>query len=368
MTTEITTDEAARRDALVGRLFEAAIGTMEVYSVHLGERLGLYRSFDEGGPATPPALAARASIAPRYAREWLEQQASAGFLDVEDAAADADQRRYSLPASTREVVLDGDSLSYLGGLLRLTGGVTQVAPAVMEAYRTGGGVSYPDFGADTREGIALMNRPMFLNLLGGEWFPAAGEIHGRLQGDEPARVADVGCGTGWSAIAIARAYPRVRVDGFDLDHASIERARANAAEAGVADRVTFQVRDAADPALAGRYDFVTAFETVHDMARPVEALATMRRLLGPGGVLIVADENVGETFAAPGNEIERLNYAFSALHCLPATIAEGGPVEQATGTVMRPPTLRRYAEQAGFAAVEILPIQKDFWRFYRLAA
>jgi 2-polyprenyl-3-methyl-5-hydroxy-6-metoxy-1,4-benzoquinol methylase len=209
-----------------------------------------------------------------------------------------------------------------------------------------------------------MNRPLFVNLLGSEWLPAVPDVHARLQANPPARVADVGCGAGWSSIAIARAYPKVLVDGLDLDGLSIDLARTSADEEGLSGRVTFAVRDASDPGLAGSYDLVTAFETVHDMARPVDALRAMRGLVADGGAVIVADEKVGERFAAPGDEIERLNYGFSVLHCLPVSLVE--QPSAGTGMVMRPDTLRRYADEAGFREVESLPIEHDLWRFYRL--
>jgi 2-polyprenyl-3-methyl-5-hydroxy-6-metoxy-1,4-benzoquinol methylase len=361
-------DETTRQNDLIARLFEAAIGALEVFTVYIGDQLGFYRALADSEPMTSEGLAAATGTQERYVREWLEQQAAAGILTVEGGEdAGAAERRYALPHVYQEIFLDGESLSYLGGLLRLVIGVTRPLDAVLTAFRSGGGVAYADYGPDTREGIATMNRPMFLNLLGSEWLPAVPEIHGRLQADPPARVADIGCGTGWSSIAIARAYPNIRVDGLDLDEASVEVARRNAAAADVADRVTFAVRDAADPALAGRYDLVTAFEAVHDVARPVDVLRAARALLAGGGSVLIADENVGETFTAPGSDVERLNYAFSVLHCLPATMAEGGPIETATGTVMRPATLHRYATEAGFANVEFLPIENDFWRFYRLS-
>jgi 2-polyprenyl-3-methyl-5-hydroxy-6-metoxy-1,4-benzoquinol methylase len=217
---------------------------------------------------------------------------------------------------------------------------------------------------DAREAQADMNRPVFLNLLGQEWLPAIPDVHARLQADPPARVADVGCGGGWSSIGIARAYPKVHLDGLDVDEPSIALARANAAEAGLADRVSFHARDAADPDLAGRYDLVTAFEVVHDLAQPVEVLRAMRALLADGGAAIVMDEKVAETFAAPGDEVERFMYGFSVLCCLPAGLAESPSA--GTGTVMRPATLLRYARAAGFREVEILPIEHDFFRLYRL--
>jgi 2-polyprenyl-3-methyl-5-hydroxy-6-metoxy-1,4-benzoquinol methylase len=185
-----------------------------------------------------------------------------------------------------------------------------------------------------------------------------------LQAEPAALVADVGCGTGWSSLAIARAYPLVRVDGLDLDEASITEAHKNAAESGLGDRVNFEVRNAADPGLAGQYDLVTAFETVHDMADPVGALRAMRALVKDGGAVVIADEKVAEAFTAPGDELERFNYGWSALHCMPVGMVE--PPAVGTGTVMRPATLRRYANEAGFSDVEILPIEHDFWRFYRL--
>jgi len=354
-----------RRDALVGRLFQATLGFFDLFAVYLGDRLGLYQALADAGPVRPADLARRTATDDRYIREWLEQQAASGLIEGDDVAADSEVRRYSLPAGHDEVLLDRASLNYMTGLARLVVGAASPLQTLVDAYRTGAGVPYASYGADARDGIADLNRPMFVNLLGSAWLPGMPDVHQRLQADPPARVADVGCGTGWSSIAIARTYAKVRVDGLDLDEASIATANVNARQSGVADRVEFQVRDASDPQLRGRYDLVTAFETVHDMARPVEALRMMRGLLVEGGSVLIADERVAETFAAPADEIDRFNYGWSILHCLPASRSE--PASAATGTVMRPDTLRRYAEQAGFANTEVLPIQNDFWRFYRLA-
>jgi 2-polyprenyl-3-methyl-5-hydroxy-6-metoxy-1,4-benzoquinol methylase len=351
---------------LVERIFGSCIGFMEILSIYVGDRLGFYRALVDDGGATASQLADATGTNERYAREWLEQQAAAGILDVDDAEAQPEERRYQLLDGNDEVLLTRDSLYYVAPFVQQMVGITRPLPAVLEAFRTGGGVPYPDYGEDMREGIAYGNRVMFVNLMGTEWLPAVSDVHERLQADPPARVADIGCGTGWSSISIARDYPKVRVDGFDLDEASIAEAKANAEAEGLTDRVTFQVRDAADPELSGRYDLAIAIECIHDMSRPVEALRAMRSMVGNDGAVLVVDERVGEDFTAPSGEIERLMYGYSVLHCLPVGMAEQPSV--GTGTVMRPATLRRYATEAGFSGMEILSIENELWRFYRLVS
>jgi 2-polyprenyl-3-methyl-5-hydroxy-6-metoxy-1,4-benzoquinol methylase len=260
--------------------------------------------------------------------------------------------------------LNPDSLNYLVPIVWAIPGLASTLPALFDAYRGGGGVPYRDYGAEFRNSIASSNRPMFKNQLGRDWIPAMADVDHRLRADPPAKVADVGCGTGWSSIAIAQAYPKVRVDGSDIDEPSIRTARENATKAGVHHRVGFEVRDAGAPGKAASYQLVTAFETIHDMSDPVAALAAMRSLVAPGGAVLVADERVAEAFSAPGEDLERFNYGWSVLHCLP--VGRVDPPALGTGTVMRPETLRRYAREAGFSGVSILPIEHDSWRFYRL--
>jgi 2-polyprenyl-3-methyl-5-hydroxy-6-metoxy-1,4-benzoquinol methylase len=209
-----------------------------------------------------------------------------------------------------------------------------------------------------------MNRAMFLKEMGSAWLPKIPDVHRRLRSDPPARVADVGMGAGWSSIAIAKSYPKVLVDGFDLDQPSVEMARRNAREAGIDNRVSFQVRDAADPKLARRYDLVAAFECIHDMADPVSALKAMKHLAGTTGTVVVVDERVGESFSTTKNDVDWMMYGWSILHCLPVGMADKPSAE--TGAVMRPNTLRSYARESGFHDVEILPIENYFFRFYRL--
>jgi 2-polyprenyl-3-methyl-5-hydroxy-6-metoxy-1,4-benzoquinol methylase len=190
------------------------------------------------------------------------------------------------------------------------------------------------------------------------------DVHQRLLSLPPARVADIGCGVGWSSIGLAQAYPHIQVDGFDLDHPSIEVGRQNARDFAISERVNLQVRDAADPQLRGQYDLVMALECVHDMSDPVGVLRTMRAMAGAQGAVLIADERVGENFTPGGNEIEWMMYGWSVLHCLP--VGMSSQPSRATGTVMRPATLREYALEAGFKEVTILPVENTFFRLYRL--
>ncbi len=353
------TESSGASDALVERLFEGVLGMTDVYTVYMGDRLGVYAALADG-KATEDEIAAATGTERRYLREWLEQQAVTGLVEVDDPSKPAEERRYRLPEGYAEVLVDRDSPSYMAAFARMMAGLMRPLPRVLEAFRTGEGIPYSDFDADFLEGQGEVNRVQFINFLASEWMPALPDVDERLK--TGGRIADVACGTGWSTIALARAYPEAEVHGLDLDRASIDLARANAANEGL--EIPFEVRDAADPGLSGRYDLVTCFEAVHDMARPVDALRGMHSLLADGGVLLVGDERVAEEFTVPGDEVERVMYGFSLFHCL-AVGREEQP-SAATGTVMRPDTLRRYAEEAGFAKFEVLPIENDFWRFYRL--
>ncbi|MCZ7528768.1 MAG: class I SAM-dependent methyltransferase [Acidimicrobiia bacterium] len=347
-------------DGFAERLFGAVLGAQEVQAVYLGHRLGWYRALADHGSLTSVELADRTGTTERYAREWLEHQAVCGYLTVDLVDAAPTERRYTLPAAHAEVLVDEDSLAYVAPLARFVATVGQHLDHVAEAYRTGGGVSWAELGTDAREAQAEANRPLFLHQLGQELLPQVPDLHARLEAG--ARVADVGCGGGWSSIGLARAYPGVTVDGFDIDAPSIEMARRNAEAAGLTDRVRFHAEDGAE--VEGHYDGVFAFECIHDLPDPVSVLAAMRRLAGPDGIVIVMDERVGEHFTAPGDELDRLMYGYSITACLPDGMAHRP--SEGTGTVMRPSTLADYARRAGFARADVLPIENDFFRFYRL--
>ena len=357
-------DADRQRDELMERLFSAGLGMAEVLTVYLGDVLGLYRALERGDSMTAPELATETGIFERYAREWLEQQAAAGILAVDDVSAQADERRYVLPPGHIEPLLDPESPHSIAPFCKSFVAVSGAMPDLVAAFRSGGPVPWSAYGRDMVEAQGDFNRPWLLGSLGTEYLPSIPDIHDRLTSEPGARVADVACGVGWAAISLARAYPNITVDGLDLDEPSIEIASRNAQEAGVADRVRFEAKDAADPTLESRYDLAIVVEAIHDLSQPVAVLSAIRTMLKPGGTLIVADERTEDSFTAPASETERLFYAYSVLCCLPSAMDDH--TSAGTGTVMRRATFETYAKEAGFDGVSILPIEHDFLRFHRL--
>jgi 2-polyprenyl-3-methyl-5-hydroxy-6-metoxy-1,4-benzoquinol methylase len=350
-------------EAFADKVFKAALGTMETFNLYLGDRLGWLDALAEA-PATAAELAERTNTQPRYAIEWLEMMAVYGNLTVlDDGASDRLQRRYALPAGAAEALTDHHSLNYLGALPQMLAAVGARLDKLLEAYRSGGGVSWAELGDNARDSQAALNRPWFEPALASA-LASVPQIHSALH-RSGARIADIGCGAGWSTIALARAYPLATVFGVDVDEPSIHAANANAEEAGLADRARFTVAEGQALGELGPFDVAFAFECVHDMPRPVEVLAAIHDSVRPDGLVVIMDEAVAEDFTAPGDPVEQVMYGYSTLICLPdglsATPSEG------TGTVMRQSVLTDYATRAGFASVEVLPIEDfAFFRFYRL--
>ena len=346
------------REAFVQRMSDATLGAFDIASTYLGLKLGFYRSLAEDGPTTAAELAGRTGTDERLVREWLEQQ---GATELLAATNDGGEWRFALPAGHAGVLLDPDALDGVAGTVQsLVADLTQV-PRLVESFRTGVGIPYADYGPDEAEGQAIGTRPVYRAEI-ESWFAAVPDLAQRLD-DGSARVLDIGCGAGWSSVSIAHAYPNVTVDGVDLHPGSIEAAQRLAIAEGVTDRVRFEVRDAATLSGAG-YDIATMFEMLHDLPRPVEALRNALEALGPDGVVLVADEPVGDAYTGPADENERRHYGWSLLHCLPASMTEPGSA--ATGTLMRPNTIRRYAREAGFATVDVLRVQSIAFRLYLL--
>jgi 2-polyprenyl-3-methyl-5-hydroxy-6-metoxy-1,4-benzoquinol methylase len=346
------------------QLFQAGLAAAELTAAYLGIRLGLYEALAAGGPATAGQLSARAGIAPRYAQEWLEQQAVCGIVEVDAAHRPAEERLYLLPPAHAEVLLNADARFYMAPIALLpVGGIGRAMPQVLDAYRSGSGVSFADYGPDFRDSQAALNRPVFRHYL-PEWIKTClPELHAALQ--EPGcRVADVACGLGWSSIALAQTYPGARIEGFDREEDSIRLARLNARQSGVDDRVLFHQGDITGPDLHGRYRLVCIFDALHDMADPIDVLRQCHELVAADGSALLMEPNAADRFAVPTTDTERFLYAISVLHCLPVGMSE--QPSAATGTLLRPDTVRAYGLEAGFRAVDVLRADHRFYRLYHL--
>ncbi|MDX6256963.1 MAG: hypothetical protein QOJ11_3297 [Frankiales bacterium] len=359
---ELTSADDAKVEEFAGHLFMATLATMELANVELGIRLGLYEALAGHGQLTSAELAKATGTVERYVREWLEQQAVAGVLDVEDPSQPPVARRFSLPNAHAHVLLDDDSEACMKPCAAVVPWVGKSLEIMTEEFRRGEGVEFGRF--DLHDLQAAFTRPVFIHHLVQDWLPSLPEVQAKLAAGQPVRIAEVGCGEGVAALTIAAAYPNAQVDGYDLDEASIRVARASAADAGVGDRVRFEMRDAGDPAISGDYDLVMALEMLHDVPDPVSVLRTMRTLAADDGTVLVVDERTEDTFTLPASEMERFLYTFSPLHCLAVSMQDGGV---GTGTVLRTDTLRQYAASAGFSSVDVLDVDHPQFRLYRLS-
>ena len=345
--------------ALAGRVGDEVSVAMSVLNLYLGYRLELFRAMEEVGPCTAEELARATGMSERYLREWLECMASCRYIEH-----DAASRRFALTPEQEAVYLVPDHPAHALPSVAFIPSLASVLPRLMQAFRQGTGVPFEEYGEDLVDAQGAAYRPIFENDLVSSWLAAMPDIEARLR--RGARVADVGCGVGWSSIAIARAFPEVRIDAIEPDGRSVVAARRNAAEAGLADRIRFHQVGIEEAPVAGPFDMVTLFECLHDMAYPVDALRAMRKLLAPDGAALVSDEKVAESLEENTGPLGRLYYNFSVLHCLPQSMAHPGSA--ATGAVIRPSTVRRYAAEAGFERVEILPVDHPLFHLYRLGA
>jgi SAM-dependent methyltransferase len=330
---------------LAGQMFDAALRCGELMISSLGLTVGLYEAL-RAGPGDSAAVAARAGVHERYAREWLEQQAAAGLV----RAGDGRRPVYHLPEAHAAVLLDPDSDHYAAGMaLAPVAAMAGSLDALAEAFRTGGGIDPARLSGFHGGGLSDgMYR---------------GRVAGWLTGN-PARIADLGCGTGASTVALADARPDATVVGRDIDPAAIEAARRRlAGRPDLAGRVTFEVADMTGDA-GGPYELICVFDALHDLPRPVEALTRCRAALTRGGVVLLLEPRAAERRAAPADPVERFLYMCSVLHCLP--VGMYSQPSAATGALLRPAVLRGYAARAGFSALHVLSGGSRMHRLYRL--
>jgi 2-polyprenyl-3-methyl-5-hydroxy-6-metoxy-1,4-benzoquinol methylase len=308
-------------------------------TVAIGDRLGIYTTMAAAGPVTSTQLAERTGLSERHVREWLAAQVTSGYVEYDPA-----ERTYLLPPAQAAVLADPDAPTYFAGYFLMAQGVAATEDALVDAYRNGGGVGWDAHPPALYSGVAKFFRPGYLHHVVQEWLPALDGVVDKLH--TGARVADIGCGFGYSTIIMAQAYPHATFVGFDYHEESIVAARKAAAEAGVSDRVVFTTASASDFPGTG-YDLVTSFDCVHDMGDPGRVARHVRQALADDGTWMIVEPNLpGDLTELAAHPFGRLFAGASATICLPSALAQGG--EYALGNHAGEAVLRQIATGAGF--------------------
>ena len=330
--------DAAKLEQFVFRAVDEVGATLNAALVVMGDRLGLYRALAGAGALTPAELAARTGTAERYVREWLNAQAAGGYVDYHPAKG-----AYSLPPEQAVAFCDADSPAYLPGLFQNALGSVLDSPRVTDAVRTGAGVGWHEHNHHVHDGCERFFRPGYNANLVTSWLPALDGIVERLQ--RGARVADVGCGHGVSTILMAQAFPASTFSGSDYHTESIQTARRRAEDAGVTDRVRFEIEPAAAYTGTG-YHLVTMFDCLHDMGDPVGAARHVLGTLAPDGTWMIVEPAAGDRVEDNLNPIGRAYYGFSTLLCTPASLSQD--VGLALGAQAGEARLREVVTAGGF--------------------
>ncbi len=329
----------------VFRAVDEVGATLNAALVVMGDKLGLYRGLAEAGALSPEGLAERTGTAERYVREWLNAQAAGGFVEYDPGSG-----LYSLAPEQTVALTDPSSPAYLPGFFQIAVGSVLDSPRITDVARSGAGMGWGEHVPDVHEGCERFFRPGYNAHLVAEWLPALDGVVPKLE--RGAQVADVGCGHGASTILMAQAFPKSNFVGSDYHDGSIETARGRAHEAGVADRVRFEVEPSTTFGGTG-YDLVTMFDCLHDMGDPVGAARHVRSTLAPDGTWMIVEPNAGDRVEDNLNPVGRAYYAFSTLLCTPASLSQD--VGLALGA------------QAGEARIRDVVTAAGFTRFRRAA-
>ncbi len=340
---------------LVGDLSTALAGALLL----VGDRTGLFKAMAGAGPLTPAALAERADVAERYAEEWLAVMAGAGYVEY-----DAEAGSFNLPDEHALFLAEPDSEYYLCGLFQGLPALSAAIPQLADAFKSGGGVSFADFGSELPRALGAMNRAVYEARLVKSWLPAMPDVVARLNAG--GRAVDVGCGMGVVPLALARGFPQAQVTGIDLDARSIDLARARSVELGLGDRLAFHALPVEQLPTTPGWDLITTFDVVHDLPDPLGALIHLRGALAEGGTYLMVEPKVADDLQDNlGNPFARMFYGMSCLHCVPQSLSLRGP---GLGACWGEKRARDLARHAGFGHFERLEIRSAGLAFYALRA
>jgi SAM-dependent methyltransferase len=332
----LETPDPAKLDAFLGQVVGDAGAAMSAALVVVGDRLGLYKAL-AAGAATAAELARRTGTAERYVQEWLDAQASGGYVRY-----DAQAESYSLLPEQATALADDLSPAFVPGLFQVMHAMWSAVDRIAEKFKTGAGLPWGEHHPCLFEGTERFFRAGYRGNLITSWLPALEGVVAKLE--RGAKVADVGCGLGASTILMAQAFPKSRFFGYDSHPGSIELARKRAHEAGVADRVTFEVASATD--FPGRdYDLVCHFDCLHDMEDPGGAARRVKDVLAPQGTWMIVEPFAADRREDNHNPIGRVFYSASTMLCVPHSLSRRGP---ALGAQAGEARLRSVASSAGF--------------------
>jgi SAM-dependent methyltransferase len=324
--------------ALLGRAVADMGAALQAPLILIGDKLGLYRAMGDGKPVTPAELAKKTGTAERYIREWLNANAAGQLVQY-----DAKSGKFSMTPEQALVLATDDSPVHLPGFYHLLASVVKDEEKLTKIYKTGKGMGWHEHEKGLFEGTERFFRPTYLANLVSNWIPALDGVEAKLKAG--ARVADIGCGHGASTLLMAKSYPKSKFFGFDYHKPSVEKARKKAKEAGVADRVTFEVAPAKD--FPGKdYDLVAFFDCLHDMGDPVGAAKHVKKTLAKGGTWMIVEPFANDDAAANHNPIGRIFYSASATVCVPCSLAQ--EVGMGLGAQAGPARLEKVARSGGF--------------------
>jgi len=337
-TTEI---DEAKLEAFMGQAVTDMGAIISAPLFVIGDKLGLYKAMANAGPLTSQEVAERSGAAERYVREWLRNQAAGGYITY-----DPDDDRYTLPDEHALALADEDSPFYILGVYDSIASLYADEDQILEAFRSGRGMGWHEHDHRLFRGTERFFRPGYRGNLVSEWIPALDGVQAKLE--RGAKVADIGCGHGASTIIMAEAFPNSRFVGFDYHQASIERAAEAAEEAGVGDRISFEVAAAKDYPGSG-YDLVCVFDCLHDMGDPVGAAAHVRQSLDGDGTWMIVEPFANDRVEENLNPVGRIFYGASTVICTPASLAQ--EVGLALGAQAGQARLTEVLNEGGFTRV-----------------
>jgi 2-polyprenyl-3-methyl-5-hydroxy-6-metoxy-1,4-benzoquinol methylase len=344
-------------DQLAERVINETNSAISCLTLYLGHKLDLFNSLRKEGPITTEELSKKTKYSERYLREWLECMTVNGYIDYDPIT-----KRFSISGEHVRVLCDRDSIAYTIPFVYWVPTLSLAMDKLLEAFRTGEGVPYSTYGREVLFAQGEGNRPMFINDI-ARWISSMPDIESKLR-SQGGHIIDVGCGDGWASISLAESFPLIKIDAIDVDLSSINNASKNIEKAGLSDRISVHNVPIEKATLKEKYDLVMTFESVHDMAYPIEALRRMKDLVSANGAVLVSDVKMKDKLEEKNDFAGRLYYNFSVLLCLPQSMEY--PNSASTGAAMTPSSFRKYANAAGFSKVDILPIEHIMWQFYRL--